>query len=70
MGHRINVWIQILLVPMGVASAFVMRHLGFGVWRMLTILLPIFGLLMLATIVADPGPRAKGFVEGLKRHFR
>jgi hypothetical protein len=70
MGHRTNVWIQRSLVPAGVVATFVMRHLGFGVWRTLIILLPIFALLVILMLVAEPGPRAKGFVEGLKSRFR
>ncbi|MFZ0276803.1 MAG: hypothetical protein WA254_23320 [Candidatus Sulfotelmatobacter sp.] len=70
MGHRINVWIQRMLIPIGVVVAIIMRHLGFGVWRMLAVLLPILGLLMLVTILVDPGPRAKELAEGLKSRFR
>jgi hypothetical protein len=70
MGHRINEWIQRLLVPVGVTAAMVMLYLGFGVWRTLAILLPVFGLLMLVMIIVDPGPRAKEFVDGLKSRFR
>ena len=70
MGHRVNEWIQRLLVPAGVIAAMVMLYLGFGVWRTLTILSPVFGLLMLVMIIVDPGPRAKGFVDGLKSRFR
>jgi len=70
MGRRANVWIQRLMVPVAVFAAVVMRHLGFGVWPTLAILIPILGLLMLGMIVTDPGPRAKGLVEGLKSRFR
>jgi hypothetical protein len=70
MGHRMNVWIQRLLVPGFIAATFGMRLLGFGVWRSLAILVPVLGLLVVVMIVADPGPRAKGFVEGLKSCFR
>jgi len=70
MGHRINAWIQRLLAPVSVVATFLMLHLGFGVWRTLAILMPIFAMLMLAMVVANPGPRAKGLVEGLKSRFR
>jgi hypothetical protein len=70
MGHRINVWIQKLIVPAGAVAALVMRHQGFGVWRILIILLPVLALLMLVMIATDPGPRAKSFMEGLKSRFR
>jgi len=70
MGHRMNVWIQRLLVPGFIVATFGMRLLGFGVWRSLAILVPVLGLLVVVMIVADPGPRAKGFVEGLKSRFR
>ncbi len=70
MGHRINVWIQRLVIPAFVVATFVMRHLGFGVWRTLIILLPIFAMLVILTVVAEPGTRAKEFVEGLKSRFR
>jgi hypothetical protein len=70
MGHCINAWIQRLLVPAGVVAIFVMLHLGFGVRRTLAILVPIFAMLTLAMVVTNPGPRAKGLMEGLKSRFR
>ena len=70
MGHRISAWIQRLLVPVGVVATFVMLHLGFGVRRTLAILVPVLAMLKLAMVVASPGPRAKGVVEGLKSRFR
>ena len=69
MGHRINQWISRLLVPIFVVATMAMLHLGVGGWRILAILLPIFALLMLLTILLDPGPRTKGFVEELKSRF-
>ncbi len=70
MGHSINEWIGGLIVPVGVVAAMTLLHLGFSVWRTLAILLPVLGALMLVMIVADPGPKAKGFVDGLKSRFR
>jgi hypothetical protein len=70
MGHPTNEWIQRLSIPICILATIMMLHLGFGLWRILAILLPIFGLLMLAMIAAGPGPKTKNFVEGLKRHFR
>ncbi len=70
MGHRMNVWIQRALVPAVVVATFLMRHLGFGTWRILIIVLPIFATLTIFMIVADPGPRAKKVVEGLKSRLR
>jgi len=70
MGHRLNLLVQRSLVPCLVVAMMVLLHLGYSAWRTAAILLPIFGVLMLAMIFMDPGPRAKGFVEGLKSHFR
>jgi uncharacterized membrane protein len=70
MGHRINVSIQRLSLPGCVVAALVLQHRGFGFGRILVILFPIFGALMLVSIFLNPGPRAKGFVEGLKSRFR
>ncbi len=36
----------------------------------MAIILPIFGVLMLLMIAVDSGPRAKGFVEGLRNRLR
>jgi len=36
----------------------------------LAVILPIFGVTMIFLIAADPGPRAKEFVEGLKNRLR
>jgi hypothetical protein len=70
MGHRMNEWIQWLLVPGFAISTILLMHLGFSVWRTLTIVLPLFVILMFVMVVVDPGPRAKGFVEGLKNRLR
>jgi len=70
MGHTINKWIQRLLAPGLAVVTMVLLHLGFSIWRALAILLPIFGVLMLAMIALDPGPRAKPFVNGQKSRFR
>jgi hypothetical protein len=70
MGHRINEWTSRLMAPAFVLATMVMLYLGFGVWRILAILLPIFGLLMLVMIFANPGPKTRGFVEGLRSRFR
>jgi hypothetical protein len=70
MGHRINVWIQRLLVPVAVVATLVMLRWGLGVLWTLAVVLPILAALMLVMVVVDPGPRAKGFVEGLKSRFR
>jgi hypothetical protein len=34
------------------------------------IILPLFMVVTLLLIAVDPGPRAKGFVEGLKNRLR
>jgi hypothetical protein len=70
MGHRVNEWIQRLLVPVCGIVAITLLHLGFGVRGTVATLLPLFGVLILAMIIVDPGPRTKGFVEGLKSRLR
>jgi hypothetical protein len=70
MGHPINAWVQRLLVPSAVIATLVLLHFGFGVLKALAILLPIFGVLMLFLIAVDPGPKTKGFVEGLRNRLR
>jgi hypothetical protein len=66
MAHRINEWIQRLLIPVCVMAAILLLRLGFSAWRTLAIVSPMFGVLILVMIVLDPGPRTKGFVAGLK----
>ena len=70
MGHRVNEWIQRLIAPSGDIAAVVLLHFGFGFWRILAILLPVFSMLMFLAIIIDPGPKAKAFVEGLKNRLR
>jgi hypothetical protein len=70
MGHRINVWIQRLLVPCAVIASMALLHFGFGVLKTVAVMLSIFVVLMLCMIAVDPGPRAKGFVEGLRSRLR
>jgi hypothetical protein len=70
MGHRINEWVQKLLVPCLVVAAMVLAHFGFGVLKIVAIILPILIVLMLFLIAVDPGPKARGFVEGLRNRLR
>lgn len=70
MGHRINEQIQRLIVPGAVIATLTLSHLGLSVLKTPAIVLPIAGVLMLFSILLDPGPRAKGFVEGLKNLLR
>jgi uncharacterized membrane protein len=70
MGHRVNEWIQWLLIPVLVVTAIALFLLGFGFWKALVILAPILIASMAVMVLVNPGPRAKGFVEGLKTHFR
>ena len=70
MGHRINVWIQRLFVPCTSIAAVALRHFGFGVLRTVVITVSIAVVLMLVMIAVDPGPRAKGFVDGLRNRLR
>jgi heme A synthase len=70
MGHRINEWIARLLVPVCVVATMAFLHLGFSVRLTLALLLTLFGVLTFAMIVVDPGPRTKGFVEGLNSRLR
>lgn len=48
----------------------VLAHFGFGVLKIVAIILPIFIVLMLLLIAVDPGPKARGFVEGLRNRLR
>jgi len=48
----------------------VLAHFGFGVLKIVAIILPIFIALMLFLIAVDPGPKARGFVQGLKNRLR
>ena len=70
MGHRTNEWVQRLLAPVAAIATVALLHFGFGLLKTLAIILPIFAVLMLFLIAIDPGPRAKGFVEGLKSRLR
>ncbi len=70
MGHRINVWVQRLMVPGAVITTLALLHFGFGIPKVLAIILPIFVGLMLVLIAVDPGPRAKEFVERLRNRLR
>jgi hypothetical protein len=69
MGHRINEWVQKLLVPCLAITAMALAHFGFGVLKIVAIISPIFIVLMLFLIAVDPGPRTKGFVEGLRNRL-
>jgi hypothetical protein len=51
-------------------AAVVLRELGFRIWQIFAILVPIFLLLMMILIYIQPGPKAKPFVERLKRRLR
>jgi uncharacterized protein YacL len=66
MRHRINEWVQRLLVPGLVIATLVLLRLGFTVSKILTIILPIFLALLVLVIVVDPGPRAKELLESLR----
>jgi hypothetical protein len=70
MGHRINKWLQRLLVPACVIATITLLHLGFTVRWTLAILLLLFGLASVGMIIAEPGHRTKGFAEGLKSRLR
>jgi len=70
MGHRVNIWIQRLLGPIVVVGVMVLRWTGFTFLRTVVILVPFLGILTVVMVLVDPGPRAKGFVEGLKTRFR
>jgi hypothetical protein len=52
----------------------VLRELGFRLWQIFAIIIPIFLLLMMILIYINPGinpgPKAKPFVERLKRRLR
>jgi hypothetical protein len=70
MRHRINEWIQRLVVPILAIAAFVLLRIGFNLSRILLILGSFLIAAMLAMVLVDPGPRTKGFVEGIKSRFR
>jgi hypothetical protein len=70
MGHRINERVQKLLVPCLVIASATLAHFGVSILRTVTIIAPIFIVAMLFLIAVDPGPRAKGFVEGLRNRLR
>jgi hypothetical protein len=69
MGHRINVWVQRLLLPAFVMATLVLMH-EFRVFKTLVILLPIFAALMLILMIADPGPRTQAFLDSVKNRTR
>jgi hypothetical protein len=69
MGHRLNQWFQRMLAPTCGLATIVFLHKGFSVGRTLAILLPVCGALMLVMVLMNPGPKTKGFVEGLKGRF-
>jgi hypothetical protein len=58
MGHRINEWIQRLIVLGAVIATLPLSHLGLSVLKTLAIVLPIASVLMLSSILLDPGPTA------------
>lgn len=70
MGRRLNKWIQRLLVPACVLIALTLVRVGVTVRWTVAILLLLFGLAGVAMVVADPGPKAKGFVERMKNGMR
>jgi len=70
MRHRINEWIQRLVIPILAIAPFVLLRIGFNLSRILLILGSFLIAAMLAMVLVDPGPRTKGFVEGFKSHFR
>jgi len=47
-----------------------LAHFGLGILKIVAIILPIFVSLMIFLIAVDPGPSAKGFVEGLRNRLR
>ena len=69
MSHRANEWIQRLLAPLCVIVAVILVQLGVGLWRTVATILSLFCALVLVTIVVDPGPKTKGFVEVLRSRF-
>jgi hypothetical protein len=70
MGHQINVWVQRFFVPCTVIAAVVLLHFHVGVLKIVAVTVSISVMLMLVMIAADPGPRTKGFVDGLKNRLR
>jgi len=66
MEHRINVWIQRLVVPCAAIPTVELRHFGFALLKTLAIILPIFGVAMILLIAVAPDPRAEEFVWGKK----
>jgi len=70
MRHRINEWIQRLVIPVLAIAAFVLLRIGFNLSRILLILSAFLIAAMLAMVLVDPGPRTKGFVEVFKSRFR
>jgi hypothetical protein len=70
MGDRINGWIQRLFVPCTGIAAMALPHFGFGFLNAVAITASIPVALMFVMIAVDPGPRAKGFVEGLRNRLR
>lgn len=70
MGHSINAWVQRFWVPCFAIAALALAHFGFGVRKIAAIILPIYVVLVVFLIAVDPGPRTKGFVEGLRNRLR
>ena len=66
MEHRINVWIQRLVVACAAIATVELRHFGFALLKTLAIILPIFGVAMILLIAVAPDPRAEEFVWGKK----
>lgn len=59
MGHRIDIWIQRLLVPIAAILAMLLWHFGLGIRRLSGIIVVVVGLALFLTVVLDPGPKAK-----------
>ena len=66
MGHRLNVWIQRLLAPIGVMTVLILRRVGYGIAKTVAVALAVGAVLMIIATVADPGPKAKELVAKLK----
>ena len=69
MAHQTTVWVQRLVIPVTIIVAFTLHRFGFGDLQVLAIIVPAFCALMIFTILFDPGPRAKNFVQRLKEIF-
>jgi tellurite resistance protein TehA-like permease len=66
MRHRINQWIQRLIVPGMVITGLILQHLGFGIVKTLSTVAILSAVLLLFATIVDPGPSTRQLWESLR----